>query len=56
MSKFQVGDIVVLKSGGPRMTVTQTGLTHSRVECTWFTPEAEIQTAYISESALIASN
>lgn len=52
MDDFQLGDIVVLKSGGPRMTVTQTGLTHNRVECTWFTPEAELQTAYISESAL----
>lgn len=56
MTKFQVGDVVVLKSGGPRMTVTQTGLTHSRVECTWFTPEAEIKSAYIADSALVATN
>ncbi len=56
MAKFQVGEIVALKSGGPRMTVTQVGLTHNRVECTWFTPEAEIKTAYISESALVENN
>lgn len=55
MTKFQVGDIVVLKSGGPRMTITQTGLTHSRVECTWFTQDAEVKTAYISDSALVES-
>lgn len=53
MTKFQVGDVVVLKSGGPRMTVTQIGLTHSRVECTWFTPDAEIKTAYIADMALV---
>ncbi len=55
MTRFQVGDVVALKSGGPSMTITQTGLTHNRVECTWFTPDAEIKSAYISDSALVDS-
>lgn len=43
--KFQIGDIVLLKSGGPKMTVTKhVGTTPfsgpsqytGNVECTWF--------------------
>lgn len=36
---FEVGDIVRLKSGGPRMTVTSTGdyLGTPSVWCSWFT-------------------
>jgi uncharacterized protein YodC (DUF2158 family) len=31
---FKVGDLVVLKSGGPTMTVESIG--QGRVECVWF--------------------
>lgn len=40
MADFQVGDVVRLKSGGPKMTVTQVGANAttrlSSVWCTWF--------------------
>lgn len=39
MAQFKVGDIVVLKSGGPKMTVTKaTGILadKSEVQCSWF--------------------
>lgn len=49
---FQIGDVVKLKSGGPSMTVTQLGLTHSRVECAWFDPEGNFKTAFIHSKAL----
>jgi len=35
MAQFQVGDVVVLKSGGPRMTVTYLE-EHGKVQCEWF--------------------
>lgn len=37
--KFEIGDVVVLKSGGPGMTVVNTGeypSTKNGVFCTWF--------------------
>jgi len=34
-SQFAVGDVVVLKSGGPKMTVN-TLLTNGRLMCAWF--------------------
>lgn len=34
---MKVGDVVVLKSGGPKMTVT--AVNSSAVECIWFTPD-----------------
>jgi uncharacterized protein YodC (DUF2158 family) len=39
MADFQIGDVVKLKSGGPKMTVTGTGKDMSgkpTVGCTWF--------------------
>lgn len=35
-SKFKIGDIVTLKSGGPRMTVTSFEQSSGKVSCTWF--------------------
>lgn len=35
MSAWNVGDIVRLKSGGPRMTVEDTGMVNT-VVCVWF--------------------
>ncbi|BCB26512.1 hypothetical protein SKTS_13980 [Sulfurimicrobium lacus] len=37
--KFKIGDIVQLKSGGPRMTVTRVEKAHSgesKIHTTWF--------------------
>lgn len=38
--EFKAGDVVVLKSGGPRMTVSQVGQAHMTGEdtvwCVWF--------------------
>jgi uncharacterized protein YodC (DUF2158 family) len=34
MNPFEVGDVVMLKSGSPRMTVT--GFAGAAVECAWF--------------------
>ena len=33
---FEIGDIVVLKSGGPYMTVSAVDLTTQLLECIWF--------------------
>lgn len=34
---FEVGEVVVLKSGGPRMTVAgEDGFNEDMVACTWF--------------------
>ena len=35
MSKFKSGDVVVLKSGGPKMTVAQYE-TEKEISCIWF--------------------
>lgn len=32
--EFKAGDVVVLKSGGPRMTITS--IDRQSAECTWF--------------------
>jgi len=39
--EFKVGDVVLLKSGSPRMTITLidkfgTGSTHDQAKCVWF--------------------
>jgi len=44
MNEFKVGDVVMLKSGGPRMTITHLGpyesmLNDKQVRCEWFDPK-----------------
>jgi uncharacterized protein YodC (DUF2158 family) len=34
---FDVGDIVKLKSGGPRLTITDRSIDRSECKCAWFT-------------------
>lgn len=44
MSRFSVGDVVRLKSGGPKMTVTEDA-DDNTVRCMWFdgsTPRSEV--------------
>lgn len=33
---MKVGDVVVLKSGGPNMTITYAGGSEGKVDCSWF--------------------
>lgn len=46
--EFKAGDIVMLKSGGPRMTVEKVGKTaiyeEDGVWCVWFEKKGSIQT------------
>lgn len=48
---LQVGDIVVLKSGGPRMTVTAKDGIHS-IECSWFTDNERFDSTIIRKSSV----
>ena len=34
--KFKVGEVVMLKSGGPEMTIQEAEANHDWVKCTWF--------------------
>ena len=36
MSEFKIGDIVLLKSGSPQMTITGIANNHSKYICEWF--------------------
>lgn len=36
MSKFKIGDVVYLKSGGPAMTVNRIIEERDNIECVWF--------------------
>lgn len=50
MKDFNVGDIVKVKSGGPKMTVDQ--ITHKgEVSCTWFSG-SKMQTGYFHPETL----
>lgn len=46
---FQIGDVIELKSGGPKMTVS--AISESGVlECTWFNSENMIQTGHFNKA------
>ncbi len=54
MSKFKVGDVVQLASGGPKMTLTSDdGAKGGQVCCHWFTRDEELKTADLPEEALV---
>ncbi len=49
MSAFQSGDVVALKSGGPKMTVDQTGpgsFGRAAVWCDWFEGHKKISDTF----------
>jgi uncharacterized protein YodC (DUF2158 family) len=51
-TKFGIGDVVKLRSGGPDMTVTGCEL-GGVYQCTWFTFGDESRSSSFSEEALI---
>lgn len=55
--KFNVGDIVQLKSGGPKMTVEKIGAEsydRSQVYCTWFSGSKHAQNDFNPDTLVMA--
>jgi uncharacterized protein YodC (DUF2158 family) len=55
MKKFEGGDIVQLKSGGPDMTV-ESHHEHDKVYCTWFTAFHEHRRDYFGPNLIERSS
>ncbi len=53
MSKFKIGEVVQLASGGPKMTLTTDGAKAGQVCCHWFTRDEELKAADLPEDALV---
>ncbi len=51
MAESKVGDVVRLKSGGPKMTIADTTSNPAGILCTWF-DEAEVKSARFPAAAL----
>ena len=51
-ANWKIGDVVELKSGGPKMTVSNVGAVHSRptVWCVWFDGPKKVQDTFAPES------
>ena len=52
MSGFKAGDVVRLKSGGPKMTVEVPNTQFGFVACTWFSDRNKHESANFSAEAL----
>lgn len=54
MAKFKSGDIVVLKSGGPKMTIHGIGefAFEEGALCKWFNEKSELKEAVFDENSL----
>lgn len=52
-SKFQVGDVVQLKSGGPNMTFERFDKHTGSVFCKWFDKDEIHQSNYFNQECLI---
>jgi uncharacterized protein YodC (DUF2158 family) len=59
MEDFQIGDIVRLKSGGPKMTICGSrdsdyisGAPGAPIDCVWFNQEEEMKTASFLQGTL----
>ena len=52
MSKFKEGSVIQLKSGGPKMTVSEITPTGEHYRCQWFTG-SKLEEGYFPEEALI---
>ena len=59
MEPFKAGDVVQLKSGGPKMTVTQVGERAMTLEptvwCVWFIGTKKIEDTFSPEALEIVS-
>ena len=51
MADFKVGDVVQLKSGGPKMTVASTKSNAAGILCTWF-DESDVKSSRFPKEAL----
>ena len=51
--KFKIGDVVVLKSGGPQMTVTGSS-EGDRALCSWFIDGAQSKGAFHEDALELA--
>jgi uncharacterized protein YodC (DUF2158 family) len=49
---MNVGDVVSLKSGGPKMTVTQVNSDLETVECAWVREDGSVEFAWFLSSVL----
>lgn len=57
MATFNVGDVVQLKSGGPKMTVHGNGhYDGNNLLCVWFDKDQKIQSGDFNPSALEAAD
>ncbi len=50
--KFNIGDVVRLKSGGPVMTVSKADIGDSMVDCIWFDTTGKKFTSSFDEATL----
>lgn len=50
--EFKIGDLVVLNSGGPVMTIISPDEQFSRVKCAWFTREGELRESHFKEETI----
>ncbi len=51
-TKFKQGDVVILNSGGPDMTIQKWNRDANTYTCSWFV-EAKLETAYFTEDSLV---
>jgi uncharacterized protein YodC (DUF2158 family) len=52
---FKIGDVVVLKSGGPKMTICGLPVENiSRYHCEWFDDSGELKRSRFPREALMA--
>jgi uncharacterized protein YodC (DUF2158 family) len=52
MNKYKEGDIVQLKSGGPKMTVSDLSMDKSHYTCKWFSG-SRLEDGHFPEDALM---